>query len=108
MSAFDPNRPPAAGPEWRTNGRASDIPIEPGGEPSPFANPDRKSKPGMRCWEANGQPTRRIRRTISAARSGPAGPGKLEPRSRSVAPICRPDVQERGPQGLCLAARVPG
>ena len=34
MSAFDPNRPPAAGPEWRTNGRASDIPIEPGGEPS--------------------------------------------------------------------------
>ena len=38
MSTFDPNRPPAVGPEWRANGRASDIPIEPGGEPSPFAD----------------------------------------------------------------------
>ena len=35
-SARDPNRPPQPGKEWEHNGRASDIPIEPGGDPSPF------------------------------------------------------------------------
>ena len=37
-SARDPNRPPQPGKEWERNGRASDIPIEPGDEPSPFAD----------------------------------------------------------------------
>jgi hypothetical protein len=37
-SARDPQRPPETGPEWEPNGRASDIPIEPGGDPSPFAD----------------------------------------------------------------------
>jgi Primase C terminal 2 (PriCT-2) len=37
-SARDPNRSPQPGEEWECNGRASDIPIEPGDEPSPFAD----------------------------------------------------------------------
>ena len=37
-SARDPNRSPQPGKEWERNGRASDIPIEPGDEPSPFAD----------------------------------------------------------------------
>ena len=39
-SARDPNRPPETGPEWQRDGRASDIPVTPGGERSPFADPD--------------------------------------------------------------------
>ena len=35
MSAFDPNRPPATGPEWNGS-RASDVPVEPGGPPKPL------------------------------------------------------------------------
>ena len=35
MSAFDPNRPPATGPEWNGS-RASDVPVEPGGPPNPL------------------------------------------------------------------------
>ena len=38
--ARDPNLPPRPGQEWERNGRASDIPIEPGDEPSPFADLD--------------------------------------------------------------------
>ena len=39
-SARDPNRPPQPGKEWEHNGRAADTEIEPGGEPSPFADLD--------------------------------------------------------------------
>ena len=39
-SARDPNLPPRPGAEWGLNGRASDVPVEPGGEPSPFADLD--------------------------------------------------------------------
>ena len=37
-SARDPHQPPQPGKEWEHNGRASDIPIEPGDEPSPFTD----------------------------------------------------------------------
>jgi hypothetical protein len=35
MSAFDPNRPPATGPEWNGS-RVSHVPVEPGGTPNPL------------------------------------------------------------------------
>ena len=35
-SARDPNRPPRPGKEWERNGRATDVPIEPGGDPGPL------------------------------------------------------------------------
>ena len=36
-AARGPHRPPETGPEWEPGGRAADIPITPGGTPSPFA-----------------------------------------------------------------------
>ena len=36
MNEPPPHQPPRTGKEWEHNGRAGDIPIEPGGDPSPF------------------------------------------------------------------------
>jgi hypothetical protein len=42
-AAKDPNCPPRTGPEWEPGGRASDIPVEPRGDPSPFADLDEEA-----------------------------------------------------------------
>ena len=36
MNEPPPHQPPQTGKEWEHNGRAGDIPIEPGGDPNPF------------------------------------------------------------------------
>ena len=38
-------RPPETGSEWEPGGRATDVPITPGGEPSPFDEPADESEP---------------------------------------------------------------
>ena len=61
-SARDPNRPPQPGKEWERNGRASDVPIEPGDEPSPFADlPPKSFRTSMTCCPK----TNRIRTATS-------------------------------------------
>ena len=46
-SARDPNRRPETGPEWQRDGRAADIPVTPGGDPSPFADEFATTGPGF-------------------------------------------------------------
>jgi len=61
--------------EWTPGFRASDVPITPGGDPSPFADLADEPKPQDAMPAANGHDPR-IRLTISGNRPGAAHPGE--------------------------------
>ena len=69
-SARDPNRPPQPGKEWEHKGRATDAEIEPGGEPSPFADLDDGPSPEDEPYSNSDIDTRKVTVTFIKDKTG--------------------------------------
>ena len=69
-SSRDPNRPPQPGKEWEHNGRVSDVPIEPGGDPGPFADIDDVPPPEDEPYPNSDIDTRKVTVTFITDETG--------------------------------------
>ena len=69
-SSGDPNRPPQPGKEWEHNGCASDVPIEPGGDPGPFADIDDVPPPEDEPYPNSDIDTRKVTVTFITDETG--------------------------------------